>query len=141
MTLTINQKDFSFSPDTLTAIGDKPYCNILIQPKEQFLLLKPNAENEKDVIDISRDSITGDGFITKLRRICGWSDNATITCEGELHPQGVLFKLKEATVTTPTNIFHSFWKKHSLRREKSQSFSCWDRFMGRRSSNESGRKE
>ena len=39
MTLTINQKDFSFSPDTLTAIGDKPYCNILIQPKEQLLRL------------------------------------------------------------------------------------------------------
>ena len=53
MILTINEKDFSFSPDTLTAVGNKPLCNILIHPKEQLLLLKPNTENKKDAIDIS----------------------------------------------------------------------------------------
>ena len=141
MILTINEKDFSFSPDTLTVVGNKPLCNILIHPKEQLLLLKPNTENKKDVIDISLASIPGETFIAKLRQICGWKDNATITCEGELNPQGVLFRLKDATVTKSTSIFHTFWKKHLHRNKKAPSFSCWNNFMGRSISNESGKAE
>ena len=113
MILTINKKDFSFSPDTLTATGGREYCNILIHPGEQFLLLKPSSREEKDVVDISLPSISGKRFISKLRKACGWSTKATITCDGKLCSQGILFKLKEATVDTPASIFTFFRKNHA----------------------------
>ncbi len=131
MILTINKKDFSFSPDTLIATGGRKHCNILIHPDEQLMLLKPSSKTEKDVVDISRSSISCKDFIGKLRQICGWSAYATITCDGEPCPQGVLFKLKEATVDTHKSIFTIFRKKHvgkPYRPEKKGSFSCWNRY-------------
>ena len=113
MTLTINKKDFSFSPDTLTATGGIEYCNALIHPGKQFLLLTPSSKNEKDVIDISLPSISGKRFIKKLRKVCGWSTKATITCDGMLCSLGILFKLKEATIDTPANMFTFFRKNRT----------------------------
>ena len=101
MTLMINTKEFSFSPDTLTAIGGKEFCNVLIHPEEKLLLLKPSSRGQKDAIN------------------------------GEVCPQGILFKLKEATVDTPASIFTLF-RKHRGRkthmREKKTSFTCWNHF-------------
>ena len=131
MTLTINTKDFSFSPDTLTAIGGEEFCNVLIHPEEKLLLLKPSSRGQKDAINISLPSISGKSFIDKLREVCDWSANATITCDGELCPDGILFKLKEATVDTPVSIFTLFRKhrgRKSHRREKKASFACWNHF-------------
>ena len=141
MTLTINEKNISFSPDTLKAIGDKPLCNVLIHPKEKLLLLRPTSGYNRDLIDISRESIPGQPFIAKLRKVCGWRKNTTITCEGELLPEGVLFKLKDATVTKSPSILHNFRKKHPHQNKKTPSFSCWNNFMGRSISNEPGKAE
>ena len=132
MKLTINTKDISFSPDTLTVPGKREYYNVLIHPEEKLLLLKACSKEEKNAIDISCPSLSGKSFVDKLRGICGWSANATITCDGELCPQGILFKLKEANVNAPATIFTLSGKRHGRKTHQDRKkafFTCWNQFQ------------
>lgn len=116
VTITFSYNDMKFGAGSTKKLPDTEYIELLINPKEKLVAVRPSKKDSKTAIQWTRKKvgvvcpklISGAAFLPIIYEIFGWDIDFKYRVRGTRHQKGnesiLLFDMSETEVFIPTSI-------------------------------------